>query len=190
MSSEVLSAKISEIISCRDNTNSMQELCMEFGRLLGLNKPVPEEVLNLAVEDPSYAHHLLVCKSTPEFLTILFEVACRSEMKNRTMCPSAKSSKDIVVRAAAALWSWTKTGFALLDNDIYNHRLGICSACPHLGDPPDSLLYNISSLAAGTDKICTLCGCFLKNKAKLPSERCPDRHPTKQDLSRWEELYH
>ena len=36
-------------------------------------------------------------------------------------------------------------------------------------------------------KVCNLCGCVVHKKIRLPTEACPDTHPVKSGLTRWDE---
>lgn len=172
-----------------DLGKSVEELCTDFGHLLGLSEAVPQEVMHVAVEDPTYAHHLAVCKNSPDFLAVLFREAATRKKDMRPSCPTAPNAAVLVKRAAQAIWSWAQTGFAILDESIYETRLSACLQCPHLGSAPDSMVYKLASLNALDTKVCTLCGCLVRSKARLPSEKCPSRHPTEAGLNRWGELY-
>lgn len=54
------------------------------------------------------------------------------------------------------MWVWAKSGFKLVGKDLGDKRFAICKACPHLKE----------------DR-CTLCGCFMKAKSKIPGAQCP-----------------
>jgi len=51
--------------------------------------------------------------------------------------------------------SWAKTGFK--KSNFAERRLAICRDCPSLTK----------------NDICTLCGCYMKNKTKLAGAKCP-----------------
>lgn len=156
------------------------EKCREMGDLLGLGEPVREEVLYGALEDESYAHNLLVSRRHPAFLTHL--------LKNPP--PTARrqepSNFALVQRAAMAMWAWARTGFATVDDATFENRYGTCQQCPHLQAKPDKLLHKIAG-GEGDGKVCGLCGCPALRKARLATEACPDPHPTKPGLNRWEQ---
>ena len=54
------------------------------------------------------------------------------------------------------MWVWAKSGFKLVKGDLGDKRFAICQTCPHLKK----------------DR-CTLCGCFMKKKSKIPGALCP-----------------
>jgi len=174
--------KESEWIATMPET--LDDLRSSFGQLLGLDEAVPETVLRHALADPLYAHHLILCKDTPIFLQQLYHEALQAEQSPVDLVDEL-STPELLGKAAKALWSWSKTGFALVDNNTYQARLEACLECPHLVDPPKSLVYKIATIKNADGKICKLCGCLVSNKARLPSEDCPDSHPIRPNMSRW-----
>ena len=53
--------------------SDMEEAQRRLAALLGREEPVSAEVLRAAVEDPLYAMHLMVSRSSPELLAILLQ---------------------------------------------------------------------------------------------------------------------
>lgn len=101
---------------------------------------------------------------------------------------------ELVKRAGRALWRWSKTGFATVDDETLARREEGCLACPHLGDP-ERVLQKMVPAGRVTGKtgertgkrVCKLCGCNVGKKIRLASESCADEHPLKAGLTRWGE---
>lgn len=173
-----------EIQNISEINGGIAEKCVEFGRILGLDEPVSESVLHAALSDSSYAHNLLTCRRNPAFLRHLLANPPKSDVPK--LSPDEKSNVALVKQISIAMWNWSKTGFSTVEEAVFQKRFNACLECPHLTDEPDTILYKILS-ESSNQKICNLCGCQVSKKARLTSESCPDKHPTKNDLSRWEE---
>lgn len=175
-------------MSFMSTTQSIQDIRIQFSEFLGLYEPVSEEVVRAALDDPLYAHHLVTCRNTPEFLQVLL-----AEPPDVALLPTDEprehSTAKLVARAAKALWKWSKTGFAIVDEATYRTRLIACQSCHNFIDPPDNSLYRIagSAVEPSDNKICRLCGCVISKKAKLLSESCPDIDQNNPDHTRWGE---
>lgn len=52
------------------------------------------------------------------------------------------------------MWAWARGGFKA--SSLADKRFSMCQACPHFEDPR-----------------CTLCGCFMQAKTKIPQASCP-----------------
>lgn len=170
-------------------TLSIEESCLKLGDLLGLGKPVPEHVMLGALNDPTYAHNLIACRNSPVFLEQLLQHPPITVARNHPVTAPQQNNLDLLKKATAALWKWGKIGFTVVDDETYQRRLDGCSACEHLTDPPQRFLYKLARRKSAVKKVCGLCGCFVVNKAKLPSETCPARHNTLAGLNRWGEPF-
>ncbi|WP_127529433.1 hypothetical protein [Paenibacillus kobensis] len=182
-------------------TGTIEEQCRQFGSILGLNRPVSEQVLRAAVHDPNYAHNLLAARRSEMFLNHLLNNPPRVDMGNTAASPgsanvpAAHSNTELAVKAGQALWKWAKAGFSTVDDEVYRRRITACMACPHSQSKPDKLLYKAMSAASSAsansagiaEKICGKCGCVLSKKTRLPTESCPDNHPVLAGLTRWGE---
>lgn len=157
--------------------------CREMGELLGLGAPVPEAVLACALQDEGYAHNLLVSRRQPGLLAYLLAHPPRQGVAGGA---APRSSIDLARKASVALWEWARTGFSTVDDATFHKRLDACGGCPQQTERPEGLLHRIAGGRAD-GKICGLCGCPLSRKALLESEGCPEPHPTKPGLTRWEE---
>lgn len=73
---------------------------------------------------------------------------------------SAPTLKDRLLSSSKAFYRFVKSGGKLLGSEESESRLAVCKSCP----------YRSSYVAAST---CSICGCFLKLKSKLPYEQCP-----------------
>lgn len=169
----------------REHTGDMADKCREMGELLGLSEPVSEAVLLGALNDSAYAHNLLVTRKNPAFLQHLLKNPPKIE--NDPQQADEKSSLELVKKATEAMWKWAKTGFSTVEQAVLDKRYNTCLQCPNLKEPPKKMVYKVVSANQSDDKICDLCGCVVANKVRLPSEACPDRHPTLPGVNRWEE---
>ncbi|BAM92466.1 hypothetical protein S58_64930 [Bradyrhizobium oligotrophicum S58] len=162
-----------------DMTIVMQ--CNELGKILGLRGPVEERVLTAAVQNPSYAANLILCRETPVFLHQLLA----HPPPPRDAIPTG----ELLRRGADALWRWARAGFTSVEDAVLQRRLDACQACPNLSHPPEGqeLLYKLAGTAAGSKSVCRICGCPVARKAAMTFERCPDAHPDIAGLSRWGE---
>ena len=163
---------------------SIHDLCVRFGELLGTGVPVPEHVMRVALQDDLYAHYLLSCRDTPQFLAHL--------IANPPIRPEIASSVDgsvvtLLVRATHALWRWGRAGFETSDDVTFQRRYNACRTCPNRMDAPGDLSYRLVLAGSDDNSVCRACGCAVVRKARLASESCPEEHPTIPGMTRWEE---
>ncbi|MGC2236169.1 MAG: hypothetical protein WA584_08410 [Pyrinomonadaceae bacterium] len=165
----------------------------QLGELLGLEKPVSEDVFLCALNDETYAHNLIVCRNQPEFLRHLLS---NPPIKNYTEDePGEMSSSVLMVKAAKALVGWAKTGFSTVDEEMIERRENACLSCEYRTTSYNGLhklvtgkvSEKIGSRAA--DSVCKLCGCGISKKIRLTSESCPAKDSANSALSRWGEPY-
>jgi len=173
---------------------TLDDKCREFAALLGLEGAVPPEVLRAAVEDHSYAHNLLVCRNEPALLNVLLSSPPRPRPSAvAAPAPVEHTNMGLVGRAGKALFVWAKTGFSVVDMETLERREKACLECPNLTEPRKLLQKLASSEAADSTgrrtggKVCRLCGCNVGRKMRLPSDACPDQHPTRLGFTRWGE---
>lgn len=177
----------------------VQQKCLEFAEILGLNDPVPLHVLQAATEDNTYAHNLLVCRKEPAFLNYLLAnpPKTRSLYVSSTSLeaiPQEKTNLELISKASLALLKWGKTGFSVVDDETLERRENACLACPNLSEPQKLVQKIIPSKEINHKvgqrtgkKVCQLCGCNVSKKIRFSSESCPDKHPTEVGMNRWEE---
>ena len=132
-------------------------------------------------------HHL---RGQPGFLAALFD-----DRRTRAYAPSALAAdaRRRPGKAAAAMLRWGKAGFSTVDSETLERRESACLGCPNLD--PASAVQKMVLVGAVTDKVgsrlggkvCNLCGCVVHKKIRLPTEACPDTHPVKSGLTRWDE---
>ena len=173
-------------MNLQTNENILREQCIEMAAILGLDEPVSETVLRTALADPNYAHNLLVVRNETDYLTYLLAHPPVMAEKEGGDIPTA----TLVKRAASSLLKWAGTGFSTVSNETYDRRINACSVCPNLRVPSSNqnALYAITG-AVGNKSICGKCGCVIKVKARRGTDTCPDYHPFKAGLNRWDEPY-
>ncbi|MFE2865914.1 hypothetical protein [Embleya sp. NPDC059259] len=162
---------------------TVQEQCVEMGRVLGIEGPVTETVLRAALDDATYVANLLTCRRDPVLLRYLLDR------------PPARANEptgaDMLARGAAALARWARTGFTVVDDETRNRRLAACGQCPELRPGPEGgsagALLTITGVRASDKSVCGKCGCPVSRKTRLPSESCPSPHPQRPGTTRWEE---
>jgi len=164
----------------------LQEQCMEMAAILGLDEPVPEQVLRAALNDSNYAHNLLVVRNEQEYLKYLLA----NPPKNVETQVKDIPAKTLVKRAAKSLLKWAATGFSTVSKETYQRRTDACKTCPNLRIPSSdqNILYSIAG-AVNNKSVCGKCGCVIVVKAKRSTDTCPDEHPLKPGLNRWEEPF-
>ena len=64
--------------------------------------------------------------------------------------------------AASSALNWVKGGCTLVDDSLFNARFEICKSCK-----------DIDPIAFAGGGRCLQCGCALKVKLRLSTERCP-----------------
>lgn len=158
----------------------------EMGDKLGLNEPVSEAVLKAALADATYANHLLVCRSAPQFLEHLLanppDVDARAKVEGL-------STATLIANAGESLARWAKTGFSTVSEETYRSRIELCGACPNLTAAPEHqrALYAMAGADTDARSVCGKCGCVAAVKARRPSDTCPDPHPLHPGFNRWNE---
>jgi hypothetical protein len=164
------------------------ESCREFGKILGLDRPVSKKVLLAALENGDYANNLLLCRKTPEFMNSL--------LANPPVIADSSWQNDgkMIHRVEKALLNWSRTGFSIVDEEKLKLREDACLSCPNLIDtknehkrivPPKSVSIKLGERTG--DKICRICGCNAGGKMRRTSASCPDKHPVLAGMTRWEE---
>ena len=168
-----------------DGTESWDELRERFGKVLGLDSPVPAAVMRRAMADSIFAHRLLTSRNSRGFLDSLMRDP-RNRAYDVAEPPTELSNRELIGKAAKALVSWGKSGFSQVDQETYTRRIDACHGCPNLGEPGNQLVYKLRRKSEDS-RVCKLCGCVAARKARLPTESCPAAHPTEPGLSRWGE---
>ncbi len=70
-------------------------------------------------------------------------------------------AREMAASFAVAAARFAASGFKLSDHA--DERVAVCESCEHMGTD------------GNWKNRCKLCGCFMKVKAKIKSETCPDR---------------
>lgn len=63
---------------------------------------------------------------------------------------------DRILKFIYSLWLFLKSGMVTASDEVFHNRLKTCNICEYRKD----------------DK-CSICGCYLKIKARWKSEHCP-----------------
>ncbi|MBL6448471.1 hypothetical protein JMN32_19315 [Fulvivirga sp. 29W222] len=160
--------------------------------ILGIKKPLTEEVFRAAIDNPGYMHNLLASKDTPAFINyLLSHPPASSGKKEADAKVKKKTSLELMAKASKSILKWSKAKFKTVSEEVYNQRLSACEQCEHWQDPPENVLYKLTSLTSKEKKdrkICGQCGCVTANKARLPHENCPVAHASVPGMSKWMEL--
>lgn len=174
--------------------DSIAEGCAKLGAFLGLEGPVAPEVLISAVEDPTYANNLYLCRRTPVFLQQVLRQPTRprpSTVGEQRPANAERSNIQLARKAALSLAKWARSGFRKVDESTYQQRLAACAACPHQVSAPGKVVYAVADAIVGSQdgkqSICDLCGCLTSAKARLAHEHCPADHPDMNGQTRWSE---
>ncbi|MBJ2180181.1 hypothetical protein JC795_18490 [Pseudomonas veronii] len=186
---------IQTLLKTTENT-PIPEMCKQLGQVLGMDKPVPMPVLLRAIEDPGFAADLMTSRGQPGFLTALFD-----DQRTRAYTPNAPgvdapSALGLATKAAGAMLRWGKAGFSTVDTEVLAQRENACLSCPHLSEP-ETAMQKMVSTGPVTDKVgyrlggkvCDQCGCVVHKKIRLPSEACPEAHPVRIGVTRWNEPF-
>jgi hypothetical protein len=132
---------------------------------------VTDALIAKIAEDPLFLHHLDVCKGDIKMLEILLGEA----QSTNQVTAVRPNSAELLARAGGAISRWARSGFRRVGADEYNRRLSICQTCEHLTFPPtNSVVYRLVGTPTETKSVCGLCGCDVRKKAWLATERCPD----------------
>jgi hypothetical protein len=183
---------IQELLEIKPN-ESFPEMCARLGTILGLDEPIPENVLHRAIDDPGFANDLITCRNAPEFLRVLINDARNADYIPKVSETKTINNKELIQNASKALLRWGKAGFSVVDDATLEKREDSCLACPNLLAPEKMLQKLVGKktkavIGRRTGKqVCSLCGCNVSKKIRIPTESCPAQHPTKIGLTRWEE---
>jgi hypothetical protein len=168
----------------------VQEACLKFGELLGLNTPVAEAVLYAALEDEDYSRNLLLSRRNPSLLAYLLQQY--PAPVNQTALPEpakAPGNLQLITKAAKALVAWGKSGFSTVEEEVFKKRIAVCEQCDQLAEAPDKLVYKISLTRNEDKRTCKACGCVVARKARLSSDTCPLADDNNPGFNRWGEPY-
>ena len=177
----------------------LDEARAELRAVLGLEREVPVAAARRAALDPVYLHRLLVSRSSRPMLERVLADPGNERFATRpppedTPSPEAgepapgareRTGGELARKAASAIAGWAKAGFALASLETVERRLAACEACPNLAAAGDQLAYRLLAGGGERKSVCSLCGCVVRHKAKLPNESCPDADPQRPGFTRW-----
>jgi hypothetical protein len=159
---------------------SIEDGCRQLADILELQAPVAPEVLIAALQSEEYARNLLICRRIPVFLETLLANPVGSPPQ---AAGSGKGTLELMKEASGALARWGTVGFSVVDDEVFEQRLGACLACPNLR--PSGSAANALHKLMKTRASCALCGCDVEKKARMSSERCPGEDPQLTGHNRW-----
>ncbi|MCF7696847.1 hypothetical protein KPG66_12315 [Mycetohabitans sp. B2] len=169
-------------------TDTIDDLRTRLAQVIGWPEPVPVGAFQRAISDPSYAAALITSRNVIGFLEPLLMDPRNCDFDSAGEVTNAQ----LISRAAKAMVNWGKAGFTVADDETIARREAACVACPNLGEP-NKLVQKLLPARPIRDelghrtgnKVCTLCGCQVSKKIRLPTESCPGQHPSMPGLSRW-----
>jgi hypothetical protein len=173
---------------------SVEDQCVTLGEMMGMDTPVPENILLAALDDDTYARQLIASRNAPVWRDYLLQHPPKAKSGENVPAQSSHSNLQLIARASKALLRWGRIGFSAATPELIARRENACLNCPHLR-PPNSSLEKLATPAEFKDEpgerlgnlVCGMCGCGARNKIRLPSESCPDAHPTAKGYNRWGE---
>lgn len=178
------------------DASSLPEAQAAFGEFLGLDGPVPAPVIRHAFADQYFRHNLILNRGRPDVLQRLFRHPRNAEFADAEadeapaaaaqVAAPAPSTSELAGKAGKALYTWAKSGFAVLDQSAFEARFAACERCDKLQAAPDNWVYALAT-KRGDPRVCGACGCVAAKKARLASEACPLPDPANPGLTRWGE---
>lgn len=186
-------------ISDNYSKEEKEQIMNQIHSALGETK-VPKAVLERAIYDPLYLHHLLLVKDSPSFLKkLIHEVVKESsdttgkqvishgynEVNSLDAYVNIRQPKlkEITNATRAILSALAVPSLRTSDIEL-EIRLDACSSCKNRVAAPNKGIYKLSKIAMGND-ICQLCGCHIETKARLAKERCPAPDENNPGFNRW-----
>lgn len=176
-----------EFLFDENSGQTFAEKCRTFAYILGLDNPVPENVLAAAIENPDYAKRLLMQRDSPH----LYDLLNNPPEKRAKISPASLISK-----AGKAILQWGLSGFPTVSKEVLKKREGACLACPHLVEST-LVLQKITASSKITNEVghrtgnksCELCGCVIRNKIRLETETCPMEDVDNPGMNLWGEVF-
>ena len=175
------------VIAANARHHPMPEMCVRLGEVLGMDKPVPMPVLcaRSRTRLRRRPHHLARPAWLPGAL-----LDDRTALTRRRLA-DAPSATALAGKAAAAMLRWGKAGFSTVDSETLERRESACLGCPNLairerGAEDGAGAPSPTRSAAGWAGLqpVRLRG---PQEDPPPTEACPDTHPVKSGLTRWDE---
>ncbi len=157
-----------------ETTGSWEMQIQELGSYLGTSTPLPDAVLRRARVDDHFASLLVLSRNQADLLERLYNAPrTRVFAQENEPQPVERSTRATVRKLAGSLLEWARNGFETASDDEYASRLETCRACPELVDAPDLTIYKLKLASEKDMRVCNLCGCVARRKARLASESCP-----------------
>ena len=164
---------------------TLADKCQTFAYMLGLEEPVPERVLIAALDNAVYGRRLLLSRENEK---VLYDLLNNPPVNNTAQHTGTK----LITRAGKAFIKWAVSGFPTVSAETLKRREDACLACPNLIEPVSMLQRHSAPAAINNsvgsrtgNKVCSSCGCVVRNKIRLATESCPELAAGPIKLSRW-----
>lgn len=176
-----------------EQSQSWEDVRLEFGKYLGLQGAAPAGVTRRAMEDRMFAHYLVVCREHPSYLEKLLKDPKNKKYEDTAAGPAVtvlpvaddRSNLELVARASKSLFKWAQAGFERVDQVEFDKRFETCKTCPFLAAAPDKMVYKFKLKNETDMRVCNACGCVASRKARLATEACPKADPANPGFNHW-----
>ncbi|MEA2569353.1 MAG: hypothetical protein QOI24_1354 [Acidobacteriota bacterium] len=150
---------------------SLEAAAEELARLGGVDRRRAAAAILRAAHDEVFRERLTQLAKKPALLHSLL----LAEDEDAAV---RQQPVDVIEELTRSIRAWAANGFGLVEPSTYFRRLEVCNSCPHYREPADDPLLTIAPWA--TDRrVCELCGCYMRLKARLTKQHCP--------AGKWEE---
>ncbi len=171
----------------QENNNDLELACTTLNRLLGTPEAItPAELVSTFGSTENISR---LSKPGLEASDL-----CRAFRENIADAPTdppqpnnSPDSTQLIANSVDAFWKWAHTGFGIAPPALQAARLAACNTCDRYVDAPETGLHRLASPFSKTNKICSLCGCFMEKKVRQISAKCPIEEPSHKGWSRWGE---
>ncbi len=149
------------------------------------NAYVPDPVIDHAIHDPLFLHHLLQVKNSPPLLDKLIKEVLNAPNTAYSQ-PRRLGLKEIANATRSILNAATSESLRSSDA-VVKIRLDACYSCENRIKAPNQGIYKVSKHVLGNE-VCRLCGCHIETKARLLKEQCPAPDKGNPGFNRWGQL--
>ena len=170
------------------NAPTPEGAAKRLGKALGLSGPAPVAATRRALSEALYAKALWSSRKIPALRDQL--LAAADQMRISGSADNTPTTAQLVGKSIKGALKWGMEGLKPAEPWVIQRRLAACLACPHNVPAPDKLVYRGAKVVVGKDAtICDACHCLVNTKAAISTELCPEKHPDRPGLSRWEEAW-
>jgi hypothetical protein len=178
--------KLTELLQ---TASSLEEACELLGEFLHLDSAADVAVTQRAIADQKYALYLSYTRTIPSMQDKVLAIEDCHRFNNKPEEEySPRPAISLVRHLTGSVASWAGSGFPVAkESALMRRRLG-CQTCEFSSAAPTTMPYRgMAFLTGESDRVCTKCGCLIKRKTLLATERCPVQDPNNPELSRWGE---